>query len=45
MANLKDFFYNNLLFLIFEDKIDICKLNGQIQKTLELKTTSYLLDG
>jgi len=44
-ANLKDFFYNDLLFLIFEDKIDICKLNGQIQKTLELKPTSYLLNG
>jgi|GEM_PF-3482798 len=44
-SNLKDFFYNDLLFLIFEDKIDICKLNGQIQKTLELKPTSYLLNG
>ncbi|MDT7880774.1 MAG: hypothetical protein RQ990_07980, partial [Candidatus Hydrothermia bacterium] len=44
-ANLKDFFYNDLLFLIFEDKIDICKLNGQVQKTVELKPTSYLLNG
>ena len=41
---LKDFFYSNLLFLIFEDRVDVCKLNGQVQKTLNLKISSYLLD-
>ena len=43
-VSLKDFFYSNFLFLIFEDRVDICKLNGQVQKTLNLKVSSYLLD-
>ncbi len=43
-VSLNDFFYNNLLFLIFDDRVDICKLNGQVQKTLNLRVSSYLLD-
>ncbi len=32
------------LILLYQDKIDFCKIDGKIQKTLNLKSTSYAIN-
>jgi len=43
-ANFKDFFYyKNYLVLIYEDKVELCKINGQVQKVFDIKVSSYFV--
>ncbi|MEO0151645.1 MAG: hypothetical protein ABIL52_06615 [candidate division WOR-3 bacterium] len=41
---LKDFIWTGKnLILIFEDRLDICKIDGKVQKSLDIKTSSYFI--
>ncbi|MCS7245447.1 MAG: hypothetical protein RMJ38_04910 [candidate division WOR-3 bacterium] len=43
-VNIKDFVWTgNYLILFYNEKFDVCKLNGQVQTSYDLNVSSYLI--